>query len=83
MCVLFNVTTYTLAEFLEMEGTFNNVKIESIKEGLVTLRVEKYIIEWITNMLQSGIVYSEIGEASMKKRITKDTPQEGVISPLL
>lgn len=74
---------YTLGAFLDIEGAFNNVKTESIREALEDHKVDEIISSWLIGMLESRQISSEVGEIKTKKRTTRGTPQGGVISPLL
>lgn len=74
---------YALAAFLDIEGAFNNVTTEAIREALNSLGVDNALIRWIGNMLNSRIVISNIGENSTKIFVNRGTPQGGVLSPLL
>ena len=74
---------YTLAAFLDIEGAFNNIKIEAIKQSLIELNIHNFLIDWITLMLSSRVIYSNLGEVCLKKLVTRGTPQGGVLSPLL
>jgi hypothetical protein len=74
---------HTLGAFLDIEGAFNNVHIESIESGLLEIGVCKKITDWLTYMLKSRVIFSSIGSNTTKKFISRGTPQGGVISPLL
>lgn len=78
-----NIKEYTLAAFLDLEGAFNNVKIESIKSALVDFNIHGGVTRWITNMLGSRVINSNLGLSNIRKTATRGTPQGGVISPLL
>ena len=72
-----------MAAFLDIEGAFNNIKIEAIRESLESLCVQNFLIEWIILMLNSRIINSNLGDACIRKLVTRGTPQGGVLSPLL
>lgn len=74
---------FTLAAFLDIEGAFNNVKLEAIVEALFKLKVDLSVISWISNMLRSREINSTIGGSSLTKFVSRGTPQGGVLSPLL
>lgn len=72
-----------LTSFLDIEGAFNNVTIDSIKDSLEKLNIEVQLIDWIVNMLISREIHSKIGENSEIRYVSRGTPQGGVLSPLL
>ena len=74
---------YTLAAFLDIEGAFNNVKLEAIHSALVDIGIPSLLTEWIDRMLESRIINSSLGESSVRKSVNRGTPQGGVLSPLL
>ncbi|WP_333764964.1 reverse transcriptase domain-containing protein [Streptomyces sp. IBSBF 2390] len=74
---------YTLAAFLDIEGAFNNVKLEAIKGALEHLNVNKSVSLWISRMLRSRIIHSTVGGSSLTRYVSRGTPQGGVLSPLL
>ncbi|XP_058978632.1 uncharacterized protein LOC109613882 [Musca domestica] len=78
-----NSSCFTLAAFLDIEGAFNNVTLEAIHSSLERLSVPPLLVDWIDVMLSSRIVNSSIGECSVRKTVTRGTPQGGVLSPLL
>ena len=65
-----NSKEYVLAAFLDIEGAFNNVKSESIKEALEFVRVRDGIVNWNMNMLTTRTVCSEMGSSSCSKTET-------------
>uniref|UniRef100_UPI002FDBDCFD RNA-directed DNA polymerase n=1 Tax=Streptomyces sp. IBSBF 2390 TaxID=2903533 RepID=UPI002FDBDCFD len=75
---------FTLAAFLDIEGAFNNVKVEAIIRSLRRLGVCDAVCDWISIMLCNIIIHhSKIGSSSLVRYATRGTPQGGVISPLL
>ena len=74
---------YTLAAFLDIEGAFNNITSDSIIKALRGINVEESIIRWIGKMLTSRAVNANIAGSSLRRSVTRGTPQGGVISPLL
>ena len=74
---------YTLAAFLDIERAFNNIRIEDIREALELTCITKLLSEWIIFMQGIRIISSNIGEDHLRSIVTRGTPQEGVLSPLL
>ena len=74
---------FCLTAFLDIEGAFNNVLPTAVTEALTNLNVENPLIRLIEQMLISRSVMAELGEASSIRRVSRGTPQGGVLSPLL
>ena len=74
---------YTLAAFLDIEGAFNNVRVDAIVDSLSKLGVDVCITNWIKVMLVSRVIHSTIGSDTTSRSVNRGTPQGGVISPLL
>ena len=73
----------TLSLFLDIEGAFSNVSLTAIWMALINAKVELYLVTWIMRMLKSQRVTATLGDSSVSVRLTKGTPQGGVLSPLL
>ncbi len=68
---------FTLAAFLDIEGAFNNVKVEAIIRSLKRLDVSEAVCNWISLMLRTRIINSNIGNSSLIRYATRGTPQGG------
>jgi len=79
----FHNKEYSLAAFLDIEGTFNNVTPTAITGALTELGIEWPIVGLILTMLTSRVVYSTMGSAHSTRNISRGTPQGGVLYPLL
>lgn len=47
---------YTLEIFLNIEGAFNNSKIDSIRGVLEELGLETLVMNWVVKMLESRVI---------------------------
>ena len=74
---------YTLAAFLDIEGAFNNVSTNAIKEALTGIGLEGYLTHWIISMLSTRIIQSDLGGNHLTRAVNRGTPQGGAISPVL
>ena len=74
---------YTMAAFVDIEGAFNNVESTAITGRLRALGVDDWMTRWIESMLDGRIIDSTLGTGKIEKRVTRGTPQGGVLSPLL
>lgn len=74
---------YTLATFLDIEGAFNNITNSAILEALTDLGVETTLCQWIANMLNSREIQADLANCQTTRRVSRGTPQGGVLSPLL
>jgi len=66
-----------LAAFLD------NVRIESISAALVKINSHPRITRWLSNMLGCRMINAQLYTSTIRRKATRDTPQVGVISPLL
>lgn len=78
-----NHKEFSLATFLDIEGAFNNVESDAIEEGLREAGVADHISSWIMQMLSTRQITSEFGDTTLKRSVSRGTPQGGVLSPLL
>jgi len=72
-----------LALFLDIEGAFSNVSLAAIRGTLLNAGIELCLVTWIVGMLRSQRVTATLGNYSTTVRLTRGTPQGGVLSPLL
>jgi len=79
----FHNEEYSLAAFLDIEGAFNNVTPTAINGALTELGIERPIVGLIHTMLTSRVVYSTMGSVHSTRNVSRETPQGGVLSPLL
>lgn len=73
----------TLAAFLDIEGAFNNLNIDSIITSLDKFNIDKPTTNLINAMLTNRNINSELGNSKIRRRCMRGTPQGGVVSPLL
>lgn len=62
---------------------FNNVTLKAINGSLTRLSLLSLLTDWIDIMLSNRIINSSIGVCSIRKSVTRGTPQEEVLSLLL
>ena len=74
---------FTLCGSLDIEGAFNNLSVESIVSSLHQAGVKPRIIDWIEKLLKNRIIVAEWGHIKASRKVTRGTPQGGVLSPLL
>jgi len=67
----FRSKKYSLAAFLEIEGTFNNVTPTAITGALTELGTERPIVGLIHTMLTSRVVYSTMGSAHSTRNVSR------------
>ena len=72
-----------LALFLDIEGAFSNVSLAAIRYALLYAGIEIHLVTWIMGMLKCQRVTATLGNHSTTVRLTRGTPQGGVLSPLL
>ncbi|KAM8702296.1 hypothetical protein ACLKA7_007638 [Drosophila subpalustris] len=72
---------FALAASLDIEGAFNNVRIESITTALVKIGSQPTITQWLGNMLRYRVINAL--HLDNKKEGYERNPTGGVTSPLL
>ena len=74
---------YALGTFLDIQGAFDNVKTEKILQGLGHHQVPAQVITWYKSYLTNRCIHTELKGASVKRFLTRGTPQGGILSPLM
>ena len=72
-----------LSIFLDVEGAFDNVSFQALKQGLEEAGIPNIIAQWIYNMISVRYITLNYCETSIRRKATKGSPQGGVLSPLL
>ena len=73
---------FALAVFLDIQGAFDNVPIESILEGMRQQGLPEDFIQWYKALLTNQRIKAELLGSSVDRSLTRGTPQGGVLSPL-
>ena len=74
---------YALGTFLDIEGAFDNVSFQAIREALTKSKIDKNTSEWIMNMISNRFITLEIKNHKKRIRINRGCPQGGILSPFL
>ncbi len=74
---------FTLAVFIDIQGTFDSITFAALQEALESRAVGRKVIRWIMNMLKCRNVHLTYQGESVEARVVKGCPQGGVLSPLL
>ena len=74
---------YALGVFLDIQGAFDNVKPESIVEGMRTKNIDSAMIKWYQHYLLNRQIEVDYEGVRMERKLTLGTPQGGVLSPLM
>jgi ribonuclease HI len=74
---------YTLGAFLDIMGAFDNTSFTSIYDALRKRGINPTTCDWILAMLENREVTTNLGDESIRLRVTRGCPQGGVLSPLL
>lgn len=72
-----------LGAFLDIEGAFDKVSLDSITSSLSSRCVQPSIVRWITAMLSNREVRLEINGCVVQGSVVRGCPQGGVLSPIL
>lgn len=68
---------------IDREAEFNNVTPSYIAKALGRKGVDPGINFWVHNMITSGRVSAEVSGSSVALLVSRGTPQEGGVPPLL
>lgn len=73
---------YAIAAFLDIQGAFDNIPTSSILRSMREKRLPATFIRWYDAVLNNRSATAELGTSHITRKITKGTPQGGVLSPL-
>lgn len=71
------------ATFIDIEGAFNNATTNSLVEALSNKSTPTKLCQWVRASLETRVIISTLGEASIEAMAGGGCPQGGVLSPLL
>ena len=74
---------YAMGVFLDIQGAFDNLPIQSIKRALNKTSAKGMIADWIIDMISNRTIELESGNTKINRKIKKGCPQGGVLSPFL
>ena len=74
---------YALGIFLDISGAFDNLTTSAAVQGLADKNVDSKIIKWYKYYLENRSIVAEINGIQVRRRLTRGTPQGGVLSPLI
>ncbi|KAL5264058.1 hypothetical protein ACHWQZ_G005228 [Mnemiopsis leidyi] len=74
---------YSLGVFLDIESAFDAVSHTAIKEALTKADIPPTIVNWISFMVSNRFITLSYCDTSLTRKVTKGSPQGGVLSPLL
>ncbi len=72
-----------LSVFLDIQGAFDNVSLRSAEAGMRAHGFPEFINKWYMRYLRTRICYTEVNGARAACRLTRGTPQGGILSPLM
>lgn len=74
---------YALGVFLDIEGAFDRVSYDVIRNACTRFRIDANISNWILNMLLNRHIRVESNDITHYASVNQGCPQGGVLSPLL
>ena len=72
-----------MAVFLDIKGAFDNVNHEAALKAMRTRGIDEQLIQWYGQYLTQRVVSATLTGVTMTKKITRGTPQGGVLSPVI
>ena len=79
----FDKKMYTLAVCIDIEGTFNNVRTDTLIQSLDQFQVDQALRDWIDHMLRNRWINCGSHNINIRDKVAQGTPQGGILSPLL
>ena len=73
---------YTLGVFLDIQGAFDNITIDSLKAGMEAHGFPAQMVTWYINYMTSRSCQSTLFDSTILRFLQKGTPQGGVFSPI-
>ncbi len=74
---------FALGVFLDIQGAFDNVRPESIIQGMMDKGFSNEMVQWYTHYLRYRSVEVQYQGVTKSRYLTLGTPQGGVLSPLM
>ncbi len=72
-----------LAAFLDIEGAFDNLDTNAAVKAMKEHGIDKIIIGWYEHYLRNRMSTVQYGDKTSQRKLTRGTPQGGVLSPIL
>ena len=82
VCVYACVCTHTHTH-THTEEVFNNTSYDSMFGALIKHGVDYTIVQWIRATLEGRLAAATLGGSSRNVEVSRECPQEGVLSPFL
>jgi ribonuclease HI len=73
---------YTLGVFLDIQGAFDNITIDSLESGMKAHGFPTQMTSWYINYMRTRSCQSTLFDSTIVRFLTKGTPQGGVFSPV-
>jgi ribonuclease HI len=73
---------YTLGVFLDIQGAFDNITIDSLESGMKAHGFPSHMTNWYINYMKTRSCQSTLFDSTIVRFLTKGTPQGGVFSPV-
>ena len=74
---------HALGVFLDIEGAFDNLLPSAAIQGMRRKGLPEYLIKWYAHYLRGRSISIDVKGVIWSRRLTKGTPQGGVLSPLI
>jgi ribonuclease HI len=78
-----NNNKFAIGVFLDIKGAFDNVDAESVIRGMQAKGFDCEVTNWYGNLLQNRSVTVDYKGCKLERKLTRGTPQGGVLSPLM
>ncbi len=79
----FEKKEFALGIFVDVEGAFSCAPVETMMRGLSKFPIHETVRRWIEFALNSRTIIGELRGCRLTRRVTRGTPQGGVMSPII
>lgn len=74
---------YALGIFLDISGAFDNLDPGAVIRGMKSKGIPNHIVSWFGQYLNNRYITTDINGVTARRKLTKGTPQGGVLSPVI
>jgi ribonuclease HI len=74
---------YALGIFLDISGAFDNLDPGAAIRGMNSKGIPSFIVSWFGQYLNNRYITTDINGVKARRKLTKGTPQGGVLSPVV
>ena len=74
---------YAIGVFLDIQGAFDNLDLDKAVQGMEKHSFPTPVVQWYAHYLRGRTVEADVKGVKATRRLTRGTPQGGVLSPMV